>query len=55
LKYTDPILNDTYEQIIYIKWPGVIDQKVQPLIHAEASEKQGILNYLKSYNLISLK
>lgn len=52
LKYRDPILNHYYNQIIYIKWPGVIDYKVQPLIHAESGERESILKYLKSYNLI---
>lgn len=51
LKYTDPILNDSYNQILYIKWPGVIERKIQPLIHVEASEKQAILKYMKSFHL----
>lgn len=51
LRYKDPILNDSYNQAIYIKWPGVIDQKIQPLIHVEASEKQTILKYIDSYHL----
>lgn len=51
LKYTDPILNDSYNQIIFIKWPGVIEKKIQPLIHVETSEKQAILKYMKSYHL----
>lgn len=51
LKYSDPILNDSYNQILYIKWPGVIESKVQPIIHVEASERQAILNYMKSFHL----
>lgn len=51
LKYTDPIINDSYNQIIYIKWPGVIKSNIQPLIHVEASEKQALLKYMKSFHL----
>jgi len=50
LRYMDPILNDTYKQIIYIKWPGVIERQTQPLIHVEASEKQAIDKYMKSFH-----
>lgn len=52
LKYTDPILKDSYNQTIYIKWAGVIGGRPQALIHAEASEKQAILKYLKDYHLL---
>jgi fumarate reductase subunit C len=52
LRYADPILNDSYNQTIYIKWAGVIEGKPQPLIHAEVSEKQDIINYLKAHQLL---
>lgn len=53
--YTDPITRKIYTQTIYTKWAGVIAQKPQPLIHVEASEKQKILNYLKSHHLLKSK
>lgn len=52
LRYTDPILKDSYYQTIYIKWAGVIEGKPQPLIHAEVSEKQAILGYLEDHQLL---
>ncbi|GAB6152110.1 hypothetical protein JCM17380_08600 [Desulfosporosinus burensis] len=55
LSYTDPITRKLYIQTIYTKWPGVIAQKPQPLIHVEASEKQKILTYLKSHHLLEPK
>jgi hypothetical protein len=55
LIYADPIVNSQYNQIIYMRWPGVIDGSTQPLIHVEASEKQPIVNYLKAYQLLPVK
>jgi len=55
LSYADPITRKIYTQTIYTKWVGVIAQKPQPLIHVEASEKQKILNYLKSHHLLESK
>ncbi len=52
LSYADPILRKSYTQTIYLKWSGVIAGKPQPFIHVEASEKQAILNYLKSNHLL---
>ena len=53
LSYADPITRKLFTQTIYTKWAGVIAQKTQPLIHVEANEKQKILNYLKSNNLLN--
>lgn len=50
LTYSDPVLNQTYEQSLYMKWSGVEGGKQQPLFHAQANEKDKILNYLKSYH-----
>lgn len=55
LNYADPITRKLYTQTLYTKWSGVIAQKPQPLIHVELSEKQNILNYLKSHQLLNSK
>lgn len=51
LTYSDPVLNQTYHQALYMKWAGVESGKGQPLIYAHTSEKDKILNYLKAYHL----
>lgn len=51
LSYADPVINQTYQQALFIKWAGIIDGKAQPLVYAQANEKDKILNYLKSYHL----
>lgn len=53
LSYVDPITRIIYNETIFTKWAGVMDQKPQPLIHVEASEKQKILNYLESHQLLA--
>ncbi len=55
LSYTNPITGKLYTQTLYTKWAGVIAQKPQPIIHVEASEKQKILDYLKSHQLLTSK
>ena len=52
LRYTDPIVHKSYTQTIYLKWAGVIDRRQQPLIHVEISEKESILHYLKTHQLL---
>ncbi|MBC2723673.1 MAG: hypothetical protein HGJ97_13490 [Desulfosporosinus sp.] len=52
LRYVDPIVHKSYTQTIYLKWAGVIAGRQQPLIHVEMSEKESILNYLKTYHLL---
>ncbi|WP_434512377.1 hypothetical protein [Desulfitobacterium sp. AusDCA] len=51
LTYTDPVLKQTYQQAMYIKWAGLNNGHQQPLIHAETREKEKILNYLKQYHI----
>lgn len=51
LSYTDPVLNQSYQQALFMKWAGVVDGKAQPLIYAQTSEKDKILNYLRSHHL----
>ena len=53
--YSDPITHKLYTQTIYTQWAGVIANKIQPLIHVEASQKQDILNYLKYRHLLQTK
>lgn len=55
LNYADPITRTKYTQTLYTKWSGVIGNKPQPLMHVELSEKQNILNYLKSHHVLKLK
>lgn len=51
LTYTDPVLKQTYQQSMYMKWAGLNNGHQQPLIHAEIHEKEKILNYLKQYHI----
>lgn len=51
LSYTDPVVNQDYQQALFMKWAGVIDEGAQPLVYTEASEKDKILTYLRSYHL----
>ena len=52
LSYTDPIIRKSYTQAIYLKWAGIIANNPQPFVHVEASEKSGIINYLKSNHFL---
>ncbi|MGI1657859.1 MAG: hypothetical protein ACRKFN_02685 [Desulfitobacterium sp.] len=54
LDYWDPILKDPFAQTIFIKWPGVYQERVQPLIHMEAGEKDRVIQYIKERNLAPL-
>ncbi|SDG76750.1 hypothetical protein [Desulfosporosinus hippei] len=51
LLYTDPILNKSYNQTIYMKWSGVNEGKMQPIVHVQADEKEEILDYFQKYNI----
>ncbi|AHF06830.1 hypothetical protein [Desulfitobacterium metallireducens] len=51
LSYADPVLNQSYQQSLFMKWAGVVDEEVQPLIYAQTSEREKILNYLKLHHL----
>jgi len=52
LTYADPIVHKSYTQTIYLKWAGVMAGRQQPLIHVEMSEKESILHYLKTHQLL---
>ena len=51
LRYDDPIINKTYHQAIFLKWQGVRNGKLEAIYHAEAGERDQILNYLKTHRL----
>ena len=49
LQYVDPILNNSYNQIIYMKWNGVKEGELQPIVHVRAEEKTKILEYFTEH------
>lgn len=51
LQYSDPILNKSYSQTIYMKWNGVKEGQLQPTVHVRADEKEKILNYFSKHNI----
>lgn len=51
LQYDDPILNKSYNQIIYLKWNGVINGVPQPMVHVRVEEKTQITDYLKKFRI----
>jgi hypothetical protein len=48
LEYADPLINHHYSQTLYFKWNGIVAGNMQPVVHIEVSEKESILEYLKS-------
>ncbi|MCL4419993.1 hypothetical protein M1146_07965 [Patescibacteria group bacterium] len=51
LQYSDPILNKSYSQTIYMKWNGVKEGKLQATVHVRVDEKEMILNYFETNNI----
>ena len=51
LQYADPILNKSYSQILYMKWNGVQDGKLQPTVHVRVEEKEKILTYFQKHGI----
>ncbi|SHH05930.1 hypothetical protein [Desulfosporosinus lacus] len=51
LQYTDPILNKSYNQTIYMKWSGVREGKMQPTVHVQAEEKDEIVDYFQKHSI----
>lgn len=51
LQYADPILNKSYSQIIYMKWNGVQEGKLQPTVHVRVEEKEKILDYFQKHGI----
>jgi len=47
LHYADPILDKSYSQLIYLKWNGVQEEKMQPTVHVRVEEKGKILDYFQ--------
>jgi len=51
LRYADPILNKSYSQTIYMKWNGVQEGKMQPIVHVRVNEKENITNYFQKQGI----
>jgi len=51
LQYADPILNKSYNQTIYMKWSGVQEGKMQPIVHVQVEEKNKILEYFQEQSI----
>ncbi|AGA69698.1 hypothetical protein Desdi_2268 [Desulfitobacterium dichloroeliminans LMG P-21439] len=51
LEYTDPFINQKYQQTLYYRWDGIAGNEVQPIVHVEVREKESILNYLKKQKI----
>lgn len=51
LYYEDPIIKEQFEQRLFLKWNGIKDGSILSTSHAEQSEKERILNYLKSNSI----
>lgn len=51
LKYEDPIINQRFEQTLYIKWNGMQKGENFSTVHAEAAEKAMILEYFKKNDI----
>lgn len=47
LHYADPILKKTYGQLIYLKWSGVKEEKMQPTVHVRVEERTKIKEYFQ--------
>ncbi|MGE4274130.1 MAG: hypothetical protein AB7E31_14915 [Desulfitobacterium sp.] len=48
LEYTDPFINQKYQQTLYYRWDGIARSEVQPVVHVEVWEKESILDYLEN-------
>lgn len=51
LRYKDPIINEDFEQTLYIKWNGIEKGKLLLTNHAEQNEKEQILKYFDQNNI----
>ena len=49
LKYSDPILEKSHEQIIYLRWEGIIKGKIQSIFHCSKQEKDFIVEYIEKF------
>ncbi|ADY56136.1 hypothetical protein Sgly_1839 [Syntrophobotulus glycolicus DSM 8271] len=48
LYYEDPIIKETFNQSLYLKWNGIKNGSILSTSHAEQDEKDKILEYLQS-------
>ena len=51
IHYADPILKKSYSQLIYLKWNGVQEEKMQPTVHVRVEEMNKIDDYLKKRDI----
>jgi len=51
LRYEDPIIDEKFEQTLYIKWNRSEKGETLNTTHAEEEEKQKIINYFKQNNI----
>ena len=51
LHYTDPILKKAYSQTNYMKWNGVKEGQLQPVVHVRVDEKESIMNYFQKHKI----
>jgi len=51
LKYEDPIIDEYFEQKLYIKWNGMENKKRLSTTHAQEDEKQKIVQYFSQNNI----
>lgn len=51
LHYSDPILKKAYSQTNYMKWNGVKEGHLQPVVHVRVDEKETILNYFQKHKI----
>lgn len=51
LHYTDPILKKVYSQTNYMKWNGVKEGQLQPVVHVRVDEKESIMNYFQKHKI----
>ncbi len=51
IHYADPILKKSYSQLIYLKWNGVQEEKIQPTVHVRVEEMNKIDDYLKKRDI----
>lgn len=51
LHYSDPILKKDYSQTSYMKWNGVKEGRLQPMVHVRVDEKETILKYFQKHKI----
>ena len=52
LQYDDPILKKLYSQQFYLKWNGVLEEKIQSTVHVRVEEKGKMDDYLSKNGIV---